>query len=702
MIFPINTVQQVMQESKISIVEPLPHNVQAAIRPGIEAAALKWNVQLPDGWSDTFDNDYNNRFGNRPLTPQGIDLYVGLLRQQWRFCAWIKDYESMLILVTPHGAVGEEQQQARPAMKPSTIDLMLRFKRETKDTPLENTAGIPVLDIFGKPVHCDGAWNNPQKADQLCSAISAVHDAWELHSNTQGFKEACEGCRSLPLQDRNRGCHVCVGSTGPRPYRVGNPCHTQIVKNTLKNVQDPNYQEVGNSQLTPKDLRIIRQALLAPNQLEGLAIYTMILCGCKLFARQDEVGKIEIEHFVPELFLRENGRVHALCVKIRGKSDEGEWQYRWIWADDDCPDLCPVRHLLCYIFLGGHMGGFLFPRSKEFGQDKPADGIYRTSISYNTFRMWFKKFISELLQNPDLKVGLHMWRKTAYLLGIWGGGDWTDLKVSARHKSDKEAEKYAKDALALQQLQTIFYDHDNRVGKWKSIVCQAPSQAERMAATGSDAQGIPLHQLAEEFVTNSLACPPGHLHRFNQRELLNLSMKYTCQPTLLEEMRLITQNFHLAPDAMQAFQGILNRALADQRQRLIANFQIQNAQPAQPAVAVAQFAVSQSNKRQRRHGNNDLEGRGEISRLQSVREKVEAIRRLQVPESTTDLTGAACTYMRRTITPILGCLKNHCGDDVDVFVARWDDAFVMKFSACCDGKSTHACPRAPPPSPNAS
>lgn len=677
----------ITEPSAMSTVSELPANVQAGIRPGIITAAANWNVVLPEGWSDTFDMNIN-RFGNRPLTG-AVGNYLGLLRQHWRFCAWTKDYDSMLMLVTPNAA-------RVPAMKPQSIDLLLRFKREEAGTPLESVANFPVLDFNGQQVHCDGGWKNPQKANHFCSAISALHNAWDDHANHDGYVEACPDCRSIPIANRHRGCQVCATTVGPRLYRIGNPCKSQLVKNTLKAVQDPNYQEMGNSQLTPKELRLIRAALLATNTLEGLATYTMILCGCKLFARQDEVGSMQIEHFVPELFLRKDNRVYALCVKIRGKTDGGQWQYRWIWADDECPDLCPVRHLLCYIFLSGHMGGFLFPRSREFGRDKPADGIYTTSVSYNTFRKWFKDFIATLLRNPKLKVGLHMWRKTAYLLGIWGNGDWADLKQSARHKTDTEAEKYAKDAKSLMQLHEIFRDPMNRVGKWRSIVCEAPSQAARMAATGSDAQGMPLHQLAEEFVTNSLGCPPGHAHRSNQYELLQLSLNYTCQPNLEEEIATITQNYHVDPLAVRAMQSVYDRYFLEERQRLIANWQRQNTQSAAaaaPAVSVAQFTVAVSNKR-KRGGDNDLQGRHKIAKLQTVREKVEAIRQLgeQLPENTSDLTEAARTYNRRAIKPILGCLKNHCNNDLDEFVARWGNNFNFKFdSRCCKGEEGAVC-----------
>jgi hypothetical protein len=95
-------------------------------------------------------------------------------------------------------------------------------------------------------------------------------------------------------------------------YRKGDPVQDEKVQATLKNVADPKYQERGASQLTPRQLRRLREALLNTNTLDGLAPYTQIILGCKLFARQDEMHQMEVKHFVPEHFVRRrDGRVDA-------------------------------------------------------------------------------------------------------------------------------------------------------------------------------------------------------------------------------------------------------------------------------------------------------------------------------------------------------------------------------------------------------
>ena len=104
-----------------------------------------------------------------------------------------------------------------------------------------------------------------------------------------------------------------------------------------------------------------------------------------------------VDGFVPALFLRRANRVYGLCVEVSGKSDEDKKYQRWLWADDNCPDLCPVRHLLIYVYLAGIKGGYLFPRSQELvGQNKPDDGIYLTCVSYNTFRKQFKMIVAQV------------------------------------------------------------------------------------------------------------------------------------------------------------------------------------------------------------------------------------------------------------------------------------------------------------------
>jgi hypothetical protein len=46
----------------------------------------------------------------------------------------------------------------------------------------------------------------------------------------------------------------------------------------------------------------------------------------------------------------------------------------------------------------------------------------------------------------DIKVGCQMFRKTGYLLAIFGDDNNIELKQSARHSTDQNSGKYRKDA----------------------------------------------------------------------------------------------------------------------------------------------------------------------------------------------------------------------------------------------------------------
>ena len=234
----------------MDVTSKLPGDVQAAIPDGIAAAATKWRVTLPENVSYEFSMTAR-RFGNKKIAKTTlVGTYLSTLRQFWRFCAYIGDYDSMIILLTP--ATGRT-----PSMNNHTIEQFLRFKRR-KDTALLDDGEIPVLDIHGNQVMCEGKWNNPQKAKHFISAVNNLHAARGAGGQ---YHDVCEDCADMPVETRHLGCdtHNLVGA---RLYRVGNPGVSTLVKNTLHQVSDPNYQEHGCSQLLPSMIRALRTALL--------------------------------------------------------------------------------------------------------------------------------------------------------------------------------------------------------------------------------------------------------------------------------------------------------------------------------------------------------------------------------------------------------------------------------------------------------
>ena len=254
----------------------------------------------------------------------------------------------------------------------------------------------------------------------------------------------------------SRGCHMHLGQ---RVFRCGNPTKDTDYKDIQDALKNGAYKESGCDSLRPKDLRMLRVFLLAGSSIPLLGAYIIIMIASRLFLRSDEILTLKVEDFFPSLFNRvaHNNSIEALALRIWGKTDH-EYKYYWLWVDDEFPELCPVRHLLIFIYLSGIKAGPVFPawremttaaRTKSSGTvETNDDGVFCESISYGTFSKWFKRVLTEVLPNRGeyLKVGLHMFRKTGYRLAIWGGGLWPAIKADARHVKDEDALNYAGDS----------------------------------------------------------------------------------------------------------------------------------------------------------------------------------------------------------------------------------------------------------------
>jgi hypothetical protein len=84
--------------------------------------------------------------------------------------------------------------------------------------------------------------------------------------------------------------------------------------------------------------------------------------------------------------MKENG-VEGIMFKIKEKYDCTP-QYLTLWADDDCPDLCPVWLLFVYLFLTGIKGGHLFPSDNELNKMLP-NGICQKFVLKKTADVTF-------------------------------------------------------------------------------------------------------------------------------------------------------------------------------------------------------------------------------------------------------------------------------------------------------------------------
>ncbi|ETV64125.1 hypothetical protein H257_18942 [Aphanomyces astaci] len=170
-------------------------------------------------------------FGSRVLEPHSQRVYKKHYRGLWYFFGIIGDYTSLLIL-------RHDCPQHAPAMSVKRLCAYLKYKTGAIGTILHYDDGLPVLDVDGQPVLCDGQWKDPQNMIQLSSAVSAAHKAKGM--GQMPYEEQCDACYRL-FSDKSlvTGCRHHAGRG--RLSRTGNArfsedfinCMTRIRKHDL-------------------------------------------------------------------------------------------------------------------------------------------------------------------------------------------------------------------------------------------------------------------------------------------------------------------------------------------------------------------------------------------------------------------------------------------------------------------------------------
>jgi hypothetical protein len=255
-----------------------------------------------------------------------------------------------------------------------------------------------------------------------------------------------------------------------------------------------NHIVQGSSALTPMELLSMREALLNTNSLANLELWVMIIVSAKLFLRSEELVTMKLDKsFIRELsHVSENGVVNGLAISIKGnyldldflivgKSDKMR-KTLTLWADTDNPDLCPINALLAYLYLSKIKSGYVFANHqtlKSLQEDTLPDSCVTKELrmTYDTFYTSFKLLCISLFAKSRVgaKWGTHSLRKTAYLLGVWGGGCDMDLMAAARHVTMSNAELYRRSAKTLLEYARLnnahmkesvwkpIYSHDNQL-----------------------------------------------------------------------------------------------------------------------------------------------------------------------------------------------------------------------------------------------
>ena len=168
------------------------------------------------------------------------------------------------------------------------------------------------------------------------------------------FEDQCEGCRAKVK--RHHGCDIHPGH--PQVWRKGNPCKTALVKDVMARSRKDaaGYVAEGNCALLPTEVMDMRNALLYSNDVEDFRLFVMVLLSIKLFLRSDEVVKMNMKDVIWDVSIVRNGIVDCIAFKIKGKSDKKPVTLS-LWADNDVPQLCPIRHLLAYVHVTGIKNG---------------------------------------------------------------------------------------------------------------------------------------------------------------------------------------------------------------------------------------------------------------------------------------------------------------------------------------------------------
>jgi integrase len=195
----------------------------------------------------------------------------------------------------------------------------------------------------------------------------------------------------------------------------------------------------GCTVLLPGDLRDLGEKLVGADR-QGFQIYVMILLGIKLFLRASELISIRMEDFRERLYIVNDDRVRGISIAVDGKSDYGT-QYLYIWEDEECPEFCPLRHLLVYMATTGITEGYLFPYFKK--HEKIQDKV-DTPWVYSQWRTKIRTLVlrhcsSKMNPDPDfdepIKIGTHTLRKTGYLFSVFGIMRYNGASMSDRTRS---------------------------------------------------------------------------------------------------------------------------------------------------------------------------------------------------------------------------------------------------------------------------
>jgi hypothetical protein len=322
------------------------------------------------------------------------------------FLGLLGDYDSMHMFA-------EDSVKHPPAVKARSIALLMKFKDEKlKGTQLIDENDELVVDCLGRPLIAIGGWKREQAQKSFCTFLSQFH---QKSGHTGNYVAACDECIDVLNAGGGERMFGCPDHQPIARFRTsGNPVVTVNVKDAKKTLK---VHMKGNPSNAKKAIDIfetlqIRAYLLSANCIRKMQSYTLFIVIIKLFLRisegvhginlatgdrETEASSRNLQHnrvkeyystgltdksFVLDAIHLRNGEVVSLVIKIMGKTD-ADIVYLKLSRDLKNSELCPVLHLLAYIYLIGYKGGHLFPTDQEL-KNRPTDGIYKTYKTFTT------------------------------------------------------------------------------------------------------------------------------------------------------------------------------------------------------------------------------------------------------------------------------------------------------------------------------
>jgi hypothetical protein len=121
------------------------------------------------------------------------------------------------------------------------------------------------------------------------------------------------------------------------------------------------YRPNRDSPLTPDELKLICNKLMAGNTLWEFELYDIILLCCPMFLCKDEIGKMAYSTVNSDItVVKSNDCVEGIAMQVQGKADPNPVTLM-MWFVHGFPEFCPVRHLLAWLRLSQIQDGYFFP-----------------------------------------------------------------------------------------------------------------------------------------------------------------------------------------------------------------------------------------------------------------------------------------------------------------------------------------------------